>query len=138
MRRDSSESESCWNIGRRLPPGASDLYTIDNENPQSVAPVKTNFPRLTLTTDYTMWRNAVECIVEVTGASLQQTVAQIISTMDGDTMYRAQNVLTELKQTLRGQAIANPINTIPELLDRLDRVLNKVGETTVPNYASRR
>ncbi|QQP54533.1 Hypothetical protein FKW44_007394 [Caligus rogercresseyi] len=25
--------------------------------------------------------------------------------------------------------IANPINTIPELLDRLDRVLNKVGET---------
>ncbi|QQP54536.1 Hypothetical protein FKW44_007395 [Caligus rogercresseyi] len=76
-----------------------------------------------------MWRNAVECIVEVTGASLQQTVAQIISAMDGDTMYRAQNVLTELKQTLRGQAIANPINTIPELLDRLDRVLNKVGET---------
>ncbi|QQP31498.1 Hypothetical protein FKW44_025113 [Caligus rogercresseyi] len=45
--------------------------------------------RLTLTTDYTMWRNAVECIIEVTGASIQQVVAQIISAMDGGTMYRA-------------------------------------------------
>ncbi|QQP55334.1 Hypothetical protein FKW44_008478 [Caligus rogercresseyi] len=50
-----------------------------------------------------MWRNAVECIIEVTGASIQQVVAQIISTMDGDTMYRAQNVLSDFQKTLRGQ-----------------------------------
>ncbi|QQP54522.1 Hypothetical protein FKW44_007377 [Caligus rogercresseyi] len=37
----------------------ADLYPMDNERPQSAAPIKTNFPRLTLTTDYTMWRNAL-------------------------------------------------------------------------------
>ncbi|QQP31493.1 Hypothetical protein FKW44_025108 [Caligus rogercresseyi] len=107
----------------------ADLYPMDNERPQSAAPIKTNFPRLTLTTDYTMWRNAVECIIEVTGATIQQVVAHIISAMDGDTMYRAQTVLSDFKMTLRGQPVAEPINTIGDILNRMDRVLNKVGET---------
>ncbi|QQP34942.1 Hypothetical protein FKW44_023005 [Caligus rogercresseyi] len=44
-------------------------------------------------------------------------------------MYRAQNVLSDFKMTLRGQIVADPINTIGDFLDRMDRVLNKVGET---------
>eukprot|EP00096_Caligus_rogercresseyi_P006644 TRINITY_DN2328_c0_g2_i3.p1 TRINITY_DN2328_c0_g2~~TRINITY_DN2328_c0_g2_i3.p1 ORF type:complete len:165 (-),score=15.98 TRINITY_DN2328_c0_g2_i3:43-537(-) len=49
--------------------------------------------------------------------------------MDGDTMYRAQTVLSDFKMTLRGQPVAEPINTIGDILNRMDRVLNKVGET---------
>ncbi|QQP34939.1 Hypothetical protein FKW44_023002 [Caligus rogercresseyi] len=95
--RPYSRPQSQITLQSRIEPRAN-LYPIDNERPQSAAPVKTNLPRLTLMTDYTMWRNAVECIIEVTGATIQQVVAQIISAMDGDTMYRAQNVLSDFKR----------------------------------------
>ncbi|QQP39556.1 Hypothetical protein FKW44_014029 [Caligus rogercresseyi] len=48
--------------------------------------------------------------------------------MDGDTIYRAQNVLSDFKKTLRGQSPVDPINTIDDFLDRMDCVINKVGE----------
>ncbi|QQP48909.1 Hypothetical protein FKW44_009380, partial [Caligus rogercresseyi] len=105
------------------------LAPMEGTNHPSNSGGSKTIPKLTSTTDFTVWRNIVECMLGICENTFLQNVFLIIGAMDEATHYRAQNIVSDVYKTAKDLGPSESINNLTEFFDRLDRTLNKVGET---------